>query len=153
LTIAHRNSKRYASWALKKYGKQMVVRIPCKNDKEIAVRLFMLKAAKVKWHISSKGQLNNLLAASKGVSMFDLSVICSTRDCFCVIPNCPNIARELYSIKHRKRIKSNETQKKIHAYTAKQISVCKKHYLLIHSGKYDGPSLRKLRGYTLMDFE
>jgi hypothetical protein len=37
--------------------------------------------------------------------------------------------------------------------TAKQIPVCAQHHHLIHSGKYDGPSLRKMKGYTLSNFD
>lgn len=36
---------------------------------------------------------------------------------------------------------------------AKQIPICKRHHNLIHLGKYDGPSLRKLKGFTPEDFE
>jgi hypothetical protein len=80
-----------------------------------------------------------------------LNVVCSAEDLPCVIPNCPNKAKEWQYIKHRKRIKGKASIK-ISASTAKQIAVCKEHYLLIHNAKYDGPSLRKLRGYTPSDF-
>jgi len=57
------------------------------------------------------------------------------------------------SVKHRKRIKGSHSQRAIYAYTAKQIPLCKNHHLLVHAGKYDGPSLRKLPGYTPSDFD
>ena len=44
-------------------------------------------------------------------------------------------------------------QRKISAYTAKQIPLCLFHHNQVHSGKYDGPSLRKLKGYVPADFE
>ena len=53
----------------------------------------------------------------------------------------------------KKKIKGTERKKIITAYTAKQIPVCKAHHTLIHNGKYDGPSLKKLRGYTPNDFK
>lgn len=68
--------------------------------------------------------------------------MCSVKDLSCGIPNCPNKASEWHHIKHRKRIVGKNFQKKITAYTAKQIAVCAAHHQLIHSGKYDGPSLR-----------
>ena len=53
----------------------------------------------------------------------------------------------------KKKIKGKDHQKIILALTAKQIPVCKSHHHLIHSGKYDGPSLRKMKGYTLSDLD
>ena len=41
----------------------------------------------------------------------------------------------------------------ISAYTAKQIAIRKEPHLLIKTGKYDGFFLRKLRDYTLSDFD
>lgn len=154
LTIAHRNSKRNANWTLKKYGKDMVIKTTTKDGKEKVVELFISKAQKVKWHDSAKGQLENVLVVPIGVPIPQtLSVVCSVKDLLCAIPNCPNKANEWHHIKHRKRIKGPELQKKITAYTAKQIPVCTKHHQLIHSGKYDGPSLRKLKGYIPSDFD
>ena len=154
LTIAHRNSKRNANWTLKKYGKDMVIKTTTKDGKEKVVELFVPKAQKVKWHNSAKGQLENVLVVPTGVPIPQtLSVVCSAKDLPCAIPNCPNSASEWHHIKHRKRIKGSELQKKITAYTAKQIAVCVKHHQLIHNGKYDGPSLRKLKGYTPSDFD
>jgi Type II intron maturase len=154
LTIAHRNSKRNANWTFKKYGKDMVIKTTTKDGKENVVELFVPKAQKVKWHDSTKGQLENVLVVPIGVPIPQtLSVVCSAKDLPCAIPNCPNKASEWHYIKHRKQIKGAELQKKITAYTAKQIAVCTKHHQLIHNGKYDGPSLRKLRGYTLSDFD
>jgi hypothetical protein len=152
LTIAHRNSKRNAAWALKKYGKEMLVKSVNKQGKESFVELFKPKAQKVNWQGSYKGQLNNMLAIPSGVPIPEtLNVVCSAEDLPCAIPNCPNKAKEWQYIKHRKRIKGKASIK-ISASTAKQIAVCKEHYLLIHNAKYDGPSLRKLRGYTPSDF-
>ena len=154
LTIAHRNSKRNANWTLKKYGKDMVIKTTTKDGKEKVVELFMPKAQKVKWHDSAKGQLENVLVVPSGVSIPQtLSVVCTAKDLPCAIPNCPNRASEWHHIKHRKRVKGTELQKKITAYTAKQIVVCTKHNQLIHNGKYNGPSLRKLKGYTPSDFD
>lgn len=113
LTIAHRNSKRYANWTLKKYGKDMVIKTTTKNGKEKVVELFIPKAQRVKWHNSAKGQLKNVLVVPTGVPIPEtLSVVRSTKDLSCAIPNCPNKASEWHKIRHRKRIKGVELQKK-----------------------------------------
>lgn len=150
LTIAHRNSERNASWTLKKYGKNITIKIQYKNSSSAIVRLLIPRAGKMKWHTSNKGQLNNFLNLPRGGAATEVSgVICSVKNCFCAIPNCPNVSTEWYVIKHRKIIKRYDVQKKFNTYIVKQVPLCIKHYLSIYSGKYDGPSLRKLKGYTL----
>jgi retron-type reverse transcriptase len=152
LTIAHRNSKRNAAWALKKYGKEMLVKNINKWGKESSVEFLKPKSQKVNWQRSPKGQIS-ALAIPFGVPIPDvLGLVCSAADLPCAIPNCPNNAKEWHQIKHRKRIKKKNS-KIFGASTAKQIAVCKQHYLLIHNGKYDGPSLRKLRGYISSDLD
>lgn len=147
LTIAHRNSKRYATWIYNKYGKDLVIKTTTKDGKKKTVELLIPKVGKVKWHVSSKGQLNNILVIPIGVPIPQtLSVVCSAKDLPCAIFNCSNSASKWHHIKHRKRIKGKELQKKISAYTVKQIAVYKQHHQLIYSGKYDGPSLKKLKG-------
>ena len=153
LTIAYRNFKRNANWTLKKYGKDIVVKIRAKDGKEKVVEFVIPRAQKVKWYDSGKGHLENVLVVPTGVPIPQtLSVACPVKNLPCAIPNCPNKSSKWYCMKHRKRIKGSELQKKITAYTAKQIAVCKKHHQLIYSGKYDGPSLRKLKGYALSNF-
>ena len=39
------------------------------------------------------------------------------------------------------------------ALFAKQIPVCKKHHVMIHNGQYNGPSLIKLKGYVVGDWD
>ena len=56
-------------------------------------------------------------------------------------------------MRHRKKVNILERQKHISAYTSKQLPLCKKHYYYVHCGKYDGPSLRKIKGYTPSNFE
>jgi hypothetical protein len=62
-------------------------------------------------------------------------------------------AAEWHYIRHRKKIRGPEGKRAISAYFAKQIPLCLAHHRLVHSGKYDGPSLRKLKGYTPSDFD
>nr|WAK85034.1 putative maturase [Amicula sp. isolate GU52X-4 cfCalB7] len=153
LTIAHRNSKRYAAWTKKKYGEDVIIKTTVTNGKEKIVKLLKPKAGKVKWQVSSKGQLNNLNIVFGGVpTPQTLSVRCVVENLSCAIPNCPNSAKGWYYIKHRKRIKNKDLQQNSSIYIAKQIAVCEKHHSLIHCGKYDGPSLRKLKGYVPSNF-
>jgi hypothetical protein len=67
LTLAHRNSKKNAAWALKKYGKEIIIKGITKQGKENLVELLKPKAQKVNWQGSFKGQLNNMLAIPSGV--------------------------------------------------------------------------------------
>lgn len=98
--------------------------------------------------------LNEMLVQVSGVPLPQtLTAVASVHELDCCIDNCPNKAEHWHHIKHRKRIKGTDRQRQIAAYTAKQIPVCKKHHVLIHNGKYDGPSLRKMKGYVPNDFE
>lgn len=95
-----------------------------------------------------------MLVVPKGSPLpVTLTSVCSASELDCAIPNCTLKASEWHHIKHRKRAKGNNIQKSIYAYTAKQIPLCKNHHTIVHSGRYDGPSLRKLPGYTPNDFE
>ena len=149
LTIAHKNKKRSAKWAFDKFGKDLIV--TNKNgDKKVS---FLMPSAdgKIKF---ANGNVNHMLVVPQGVPLpITLNAVCSASDLDCAIPNCTLKASEWHHIKHRKKIKGNRNQKSLYAYTAKQIPLCKNHHLIVHSGKYDGPSLRKLPGYTPSDFD
>jgi hypothetical protein len=82
-----------------------------------------------------------------------LTAIVSAKELSCSITNCGRMAEEWHHIRHRKKIKGDDKQRKISAYTAKQIPLCLFHHNQVHSGKYDGPSLRKLKGYVPADFD
>lgn len=154
LTIAHWNSKKQALWSMEKYGRDLIIKRNTKNGQEKLIKLFKPKAQKVEWWFLVKGQLNTLLDSSFSVPIFErLNIVCSLEDLLCAIPNCPNNAKEWYYIKHRKWVKGVELQKKISLFVGKKIAVCKKHYWLIENGNYDGPSLKKLRGYVPSNFD
>lgn len=149
LTLAHRHKKRSAKWAFSKFGSEMVVTNP-KNGK--MTKMLMPRVnGKIKF---GTRELNYMLAIPKGVSIpITLNAICAASELECAIPNCTLQAEHWHHIKHRKKIKGNSVQRAIYAYTAKQIPLCASHHKLVHAGKYDGPSLRKLPGYTPSDFE
>lgn len=67
----------------------------------------------------------------------------------CAIPNCPNIAKIWYNAKQKERKKKLFfLRKRKGSVVFKQIIICVKHQTLINKGKYNGPSLKKIRGYT-----
>ena len=82
-----------------------------------------------------------------------LNAVCSAEELDCAIPNCTLKAGAWHHIRHRKHIKGSERKKSISSYFAKQIPLCKSHHDLVHAGKYDGPSLRKLLGYIPSSFD
>lgn len=149
LTLAHKNKKRSAKWAFDKFGTGLTV-INKKNGKKVSL-LMPKVGGKIKF---SAGNLNYMLVIPKGNSLpITLTAVCSASELNCAVPNCTLKAFAWHHIRHRKRIKGNHIQRSIYAYTAKQIPLCKNHHSLVHSGKYDGPSLRKLLGYTPSDFD
>jgi hypothetical protein len=148
LTIAHKNNKRNASWAFSKFGKELYV----KNPKNGKVTSFLMPT--VGEHKFRNGELNYMLCTPTGIPIpKTLNPVCSASDLECAIPNCVNRASQWHHIRHRKNIRSSENKRAITAFYAKQIPLCLKHHTLVHSGKYDGPSLRKLKGYTPSDFD
>lgn len=149
LTLAHKNKKRSAKWAYDKFGKDLTV-TNRKGDKKVSFEV-PLSGGKIKF---ANGNVDHMMVVPKGSPLpVTLTAVCSASELDCAIPNCTLKASEWHHVKHRKRIKGNQTQKSLYAYTAKQIPLCKNHHLLVHSGKYDGPSIRKLPGYTPNDFD
>ena len=155
LTLAHKHKKKFAKWAFDKYGKNLGIEV--KGSKEPVV-FYLPKVSEDVYGPKSKTK-------SKEVSMSDLTMkiqgttipstlhaVCHASELDCSIPGCPNKASDWHHIKHRKKYKGPDSKRKLLSYTAKQIPVCKAHHLSIHSGKYDGPSLRKLKGFIPENF-
>ena len=156
LTLAHRHKKRSTWWAFKKYGKDLTIEYKNKKGNEVNVKLEIPSASKVKWNLNSDTNSNttDVLPVIQGVPVpKSLNIVCSASELPCAVPGCPNQAEHWHHVKHQKKIKGKDHQKHVLALTAKQIPVCKPHHHLIHSGKYDGPSLRKMKGYTPSDFD
>lgn len=149
LTISHRHKKRSAKWALKTYGRTLC--IPAEGNKK---EVCLLQPKSDRKMYFRKGDINKMLVNVEGIPIpTTLTAVASASELECSIPNCTLRASEWHHIKHRKKYKGSSRQKSISAYFAKQIPLCINHHNLIHSGKYDGPSLRKLPGYTPSDFE
>jgi group II intron reverse transcriptase/maturase len=147
LTIAHRHKKRSAKWAYEKYGLDLTV----KNEKGKEIKLLM---PKVEGNIKFQGRnCEDLQPVLQSISIpITPTAVVSAQELDCSIPNCTLKADHWYHIRHRKKFKGPERKRSITAYCAKQIPVCLNHHKLIHAGKYDGPSLRKIRGFTPSDF-
>lgn len=149
LTLAHKNKKRSTKWAFDKFGNNLTV-TNRKGDKTVSFEI-PTADGKIKF---ANGKLDYMLVVPRGVPLpITLTAVCSASELDCAIPNCTLKASEWHHIKHRKRIKGNQKLRAIYAYTAKQIPLCKNHHNWVHTGKYDGPSLRKLPGYTPSDFD
>ena len=148
LTIAHKFKQRTASWSFKKFGQNLKV-VNSKNNKTVE---FLFPT--VGEHKFKNGELNYTLAVPQGAPIpVTLNAVCSASELECAIPNCTLKAAHWHHIKHRKKFKGSIRNRQISSYLAKQIPVCDNHHNLIHNGKYDGPSLRKLAGYVPSDFD
>nr|QFP99063.1 cytochrome c oxidase subunit 1 [Rhizaria sp.] len=150
LTIAHRHKKRSASWAFKKYGKNLAIPEDTEGNK-ISVKLLRpLSDGKI---IFRKGDLKKMMIKIEGVPIpTTLTAVASANELECAVTNCTLMASEWHHIKHRKKYKGTGKQRSVSTYFAKQIPLCSVHHNMVHKGKYDGPSLRKLPGYTPSDF-
>jgi group II intron reverse transcriptase/maturase len=155
LTLAHKHKKKYAKWAFDKYGKDLRIEVDCSKE---PTGFYLPSISKDVYGPKSKKK-------SKEVSMSDLTMkiqgttipstlhaVCHASELDCCIPGCTNKASDWHHIKHRKKYKGSDSARKLLSYTAKQIPICKAHHVSIHSGKYDGPSLRKLEGFIPEDF-
>jgi hypothetical protein len=134
----------------------LTIKYKNKSGKELSVSFDTPNSARVSWNISSKSytKISDVLPIIQGAPVpRSLNIMCSASELPCSVPNCPNQAEHWHHVKHQKKVKVKDRQKTILALTAKQIPVCTLHHKLIHSGKYDGPSLRKMLGYTLSDFD
>lgn len=148
LTLAHKLKKKSASWAFSKFGKELTVINP-KNGK--IIKLLIPVSSKSEFKV---GDLNYMLVTPLGPPVpITLNAVCSAEELNCAIPNCTLKANAWHHIRHRKRVKGLERKRSISSYFAKQIPLCKSHHNLVHAGKYDGPSLRKLPGYTPSSFD
>lgn len=163
LTLAHKHKQRTAKWAFEKWGYSLSVKIMIdKKGKEFlkSTKFFLPHVEKYttpgtwKTGKDTSGSLESFseILNVKGKYLpTSLSAIASLKELKCCIPNCPNDAEEWHHIKHRRKYKNKSKVSEIVriALYSKQIPICKKHHGLIHNGKYDGPSLRKLPGFSL----
>ena len=156
LTLAHRHKKKSVWWAFKEFGKDLTIVYKNKRNKELSVKFENPTASKVSWNLESDTDSNicDVLPVVQGVPVpRSLDIVCSVSELSCAVPGCPNQAGHWHHVTHQKKVKAKDHHKILLALTAKQIPVCAPHHHLIHAGKYDGPSLRKIKGYILSDFD
>jgi hypothetical protein len=121
-----------------------------RKDKQIAFHFPALDAKKGmdRW---STGNINEIsrnkivgFAAPKS-----LNLVKKASELPCCIPNCVRTAKHWHHIKHRRKVGGLE---RLHVIAlARQIPVCQVHHTAIHSGTYDGPSLKKMKGYEVSE--
>jgi len=154
LTLAYKHKKKYAKWAFDKYGEDL--RIVIGSSKEsicfylpsISKNVYGPKPKKKSKEVNT----HDLIMKIQGTTIpSTLHAVCHVSELDCCIPGCLNKASDWHHIKHRKKYKGSDSTRKLLSHTAKQISVCKAHHISIHSGQYDGPSLRKLKGFIPED--
>ncbi len=160
LTLAHHH--KFKSWqkAVQKYGKDLTVEYKGKNGKSLTVDCSIPSLAgggrfKTKVHQNAFPQTMEKSSSQPGrIVPKTLYEMQSASELMCHIPNCPNKAEAWHHVKHRKKSKITSASKQMQvALFAKQIPVCKKHHVMIHNGQYNGPSLIKLKGYVVGDWD
>jgi group II intron reverse transcriptase/maturase len=153
LTLAHHFNQKTAKWAFEKYGRTLIVSTEAKdNSKSRTVEFYypsLVATGKFRW----KGSLNNINQLTREAVIgfphpVSRSVVNAADELQCSIPNCTKQAKHWHHIKHKRKVGGTGIQRKIVLVDAMQIAVCQEHHNSIHRGKYDGPSLRKLKGYS-----
>lgn len=149
LTIAHYHKKGSAKAMFARYGRKL--RVTIQNDKhertvEYLAPNLSMRPPSSRW---STGQVNDV--SRQTITAFSLpktmAMVKSAKDLICAIPNCGEIAADWHPIKHQRKVGGSGVKRTALLSIARQIAVCKKHHILIHTGRYDGPNLRKLPAY------
>ena len=157
LTLAHRHKKRTAKSSFQKWGNDLVINYEVKNKGKTEQRSVCFKVPDISYGKFKKpgalqGDFNWLMRSTTPqgtVFPKSLSGIVSASELSCSIPHCPNQAEKWHHVTPRKRAKRKNRSAIDIAYKMRQIPVCSIHHTLITSGKYDGPSLRKLPTYDV----
>ncbi|MEO1374953.1 MAG: reverse transcriptase domain-containing protein [Cyanobacteria bacterium J06635_10] len=148
LTLAHNRKRRSAVWALKKWGPNLSV--STEEGKTTEFYFPSLDSNKRNW---SGGEVNNIsrnkIIGFPHPKTFDL--IKSASELVCSIEGCDSKANQWHHIKHKRKVKGSGIKRMHIVASARQIPVCKYHHDLIHRGKYDGPNLKKIRGYEISE--
>ena len=155
LTLAHRHKKRTAKAGFQKWGRDLIVNYEVNVKGKIEKRSVQFEVPKITYgKFKRPGALQGeflwlMRSTTPEGAVFPktLGGIISASELTCCIPYCPNTASEWHHVTSRKRAKRKNLRAIEVAYKLRQIPVCSVHHKLITSGKYDGPSLRKLPSY------
>jgi hypothetical protein len=159
LTLSHHHKFSSHKKAIAKYGEDLTVNYKTKSGVEKTVSCAIPT-------LGGGGRFKINVTNSTFPQSMDIAInlpsnlvpktlhrVQSANELMCAIPNCPNKADEWYHVKHRKKVKiKTPSKQQLVALFAKQIPVCKQHHVLIHSGKYNGPSLNKIKSYHVEDW-
>jgi group II intron reverse transcriptase/maturase len=160
ITLAHHHKFSSYKKVIAKYGDDLTVHYKSKSGKALTVDCAIPSlegGGRFKTKITKDAfpqSIEQALGLPGSLVPKSLHELKSASELMCHIPNCPNQAQEWHHVKHRKNSKINTAAKQTHvALFAKQIPICKEHHVLIHSGKYNGPSLIKMKGYNAGDWD
>jgi group II intron reverse transcriptase/maturase len=151
LTLAHHKKKTTAKWAFQTWGPDLTTFLPNSSntkDRSIGFLFPSLVQHKTRWKTFNVNDLSRKEIAGYPIPK-SMALVRVASDLKCAIPECNNQAKDWHHIRHKRKIggsENNSTRIFVVAY-ARQIPVCKSHHVLIHSGKYDGVSLKKIPGY------
>lgn len=152
LTLAHHFNQKSASWAFEKFGRTLRVSQDAKHNSKSRTVEFYFPSLESKAHGRWKGQFGDINQLTREPMEgfphpVSRTVVNSASDLPCSIPGCTKQAKHWHHIKHKRKVGGKGIQRKIVLVDANQIAVCLEHHTSIHGGTYDGPSLRKLKGY------
>jgi group II intron reverse transcriptase/maturase len=155
LTLAHRHKKRTTKAGFQKWGRDLTVKYEVEVRGKVEKRSVQFEIPKIVYGKFKRpgvlqGELLWLMRATTPVgAVFPKTLlgIISASELPCCIPHCPNAASEWHQVTSRKRVKRKNMRAIDIAFKLRQLPVCSVHHTLIISGKYDGPSLRKLSSY------
>jgi hypothetical protein len=153
LTLAHHKKKTSAKWAFKTWGPDLTVPVQnSKNNRSISFYFPTLEKLKFRWGALDINDISRNQIAGFNVPK-SMHLVKSAKDLKCSIPDCHNQATDWHHIRHKRKIKDSGNSRLLAVAFARQIPVCKKHHTSIHSGRYDGPSLKKILGFECDDME
>jgi group II intron reverse transcriptase/maturase len=148
LTLAHQQKRPTASYALKRWGKNLEITSTDSKQRPLSVSFERPSLSNVnrKW---MGGDINELTRKKLVGFAYPktMTLVRSARDLKCAIPGCESQATQWHHVKHRRKVKGVGWCHSRAVVVAKQIPICRLHHREIHAGKYDGTSLRKIEGY------
>jgi hypothetical protein len=151
LTLAHHFNQKTAKWAFDQYGPTLKVSNETKHSSKNRTVEFYFPSLSTKG--IRKGNMNNIDQLTREAIVgfphpVSRAVVNEASELKCSIPYCTKQAERWHHIKHKRKVGGSGIQRKIVLVDAMQIAVCQEHHTSIHKGLYDGPSLRKIKGFS-----
>lgn len=149
LTIARQKNKRSAKWAFDHFGKTLKVSKQHKSKTKSTEFYFPSLAQKERsrWQTGDINSITRQTVVGYAAPT-TLTLTEQASEHSCSVPGCTTQATQWHHITHRRKVGgARDLRRSVVLSTAHQIPVCSAHHVLIHSGKYDGPSLNNIKGY------